>query len=55
MIDNDFKPWLLEVNMSPSLGCDSKLDFKVKSQLTADLFNLVGISNPAFQNSDDPE
>jgi len=23
MIDSDFKPWLIEINLSPSLACDS--------------------------------
>jgi tubulin polyglutamylase TTLL5 len=26
MIDSDFKPWLIEINLSPSLACDSQLD-----------------------------
>ncbi|THD19489.1 Tubulin polyglutamylase TTLL5 [Fasciola hepatica] len=33
----------LQVNLSPSLACDSPLDFKVKSHMITDLFNLVGI------------
>jgi len=31
MIDSSYKPWLLEVNLCPSLATDSPLDLKVKS------------------------
>jgi len=30
LIDSDFKPWLVEINLSPSLMCDSKLDMQIK-------------------------
>jgi len=43
IIDSELKPWLLEVNMSPSLSGDSPLDIKIKSTLTSDMFNLIGI------------
>lgn len=43
LIDDTLKPWLLEVNLTPSLGCDSPLDVRVKSALIADLLTLVGI------------
>lgn len=43
LIDNTLKPWLLEVNLSPSLGIDTPLDAKVKSSLLTDLLTLVGI------------
>ncbi|XP_044745642.1 tubulin polyglutamylase TTLL5 isoform X2 [Coccinella septempunctata] len=43
LIDDNFKPWLLEVNLSPSLGCDSPLDVRLKSAMMADLLTLVGI------------
>jgi len=43
MIDSDFKPWLIEINLSPSLACESQLDQQIKSQLVADVFNLVGV------------
>ena len=43
LIDDTLKPWLLEVNLSPSLNCDSPLDHSIKSNLIADLFTLAGI------------
>ena len=41
LIDSDLKPWLLEVNLSPSLNCDTVIDMKIKSALICDLLNLV--------------
>lgn len=43
LIDDTLKPWLLEVNLTPSLGCDSPLDVRLKSALISDLLTLVGI------------
>lgn len=43
LIDENLKPWLLEVNLSPSLGCDSPLDVRLKSAMLADLLTLVGL------------
>jgi hypothetical protein len=43
LIDDKHEPWLLEVNLSPSLACDSPIDQKIKSGVLADLFNLTGI------------
>lgn len=43
LIDSELKPWLLEVNLSPSLGCDTPLDTRIKSALLADLLTLVGL------------
>lgn len=34
---------MIEVNLSPSMGCDSPLDQKIKGNLIADLFTLVGV------------
>jgi len=42
LLDKKLKPWLLEVNVSPSLGSGSALDKKVKTSLLCDTFNLVG-------------
>lgn len=46
MLDDSFKPWLLEVNISPSLRSDSSLDYNVKSELIKDMFNVVGYRLP---------
>nr|VZI31245.1 unnamed protein product [Spirometra erinaceieuropaei] len=43
IVDENLRPWLLEVNLSPSLACDTPLDFKVKSSMLADLLTLAGI------------
>ncbi|CAH1980864.1 unnamed protein product [Acanthoscelides obtectus] len=43
LIDSNMKPWLLEVNLSPSLNCDSPLDVRLKSAMLADMLSLVGI------------
>ncbi|XP_036006259.1 tubulin polyglutamylase TTLL5 isoform X1 [Fundulus heteroclitus] len=43
LIDSNLKPWLLEVNLSPSLSCDAPLDLKIKASMIADMFSLVGL------------
>ena len=43
LIDSNFKAWLIEVNVNPSLHCSSPLDLNIKSDLIADTFNIVGI------------
>ena len=43
LLDENLKPWVLEVNMMPSLACDSELDFSIKAPLIADALNIVGI------------
>ena len=43
LLDSDLKPWLIEVNLSPSLSPDSPLDMTIKTNLLTDTYNLVGI------------
>lgn len=43
LLDNKLKPWLLEVNISPSLSSSSPLDKKIKTALICDSLNLVGV------------
>eukprot|EP00347_Sterkiella_histriomuscorum_P019885 403339939 len=40
---NKHLPWVLEINLSPSLACEAQLDFNIKSNLVADTLNLVQI------------
>ena len=50
MIDDAFKLWLLEVNITPSLRADSVLDFSVKNQLVKDILNTIGYQlSPRFR------
>uniref|UniRef100_A0A8C7PSI0 Tubulin--tyrosine ligase-like protein 5 n=1 Tax=Oncorhynchus mykiss TaxID=8022 RepID=A0A8C7PSI0_ONCMY len=44
LIDSNLKPWLLEVNLSPSLACDAPLDLKIKASMISDMFSIVGES-----------
>jgi hypothetical protein len=41
LIDQNLKPWLIEVNASPSMGVDSEVDVRVKGQMIADTVKLV--------------
>jgi hypothetical protein len=43
LLDENLKPWLLEVNMSPSMNTDTPLDVEIKTKLLVDFFNLVGL------------
>eukprot|EP00736_Rhodelphis_marinus_P011243 Rmarinus@m.3012 len=41
LLDDTYKPWLMEVNLSPSLSCDTPLDLKVKGHMISDLFSML--------------
>lgn len=43
LIDSDLKPWLVEINLSPSLACESPLDLTIKSNLISDTLTMVGV------------
>lgn len=44
IIDQSLRPWLLEVNVCPSLSSSSPFDKFVKSMLLSDTFHLVGFN-----------
>ncbi|XP_063312652.1 tubulin polyglutamylase TTLL5-like [Pelobates fuscus] len=43
LVDETLKPWLLEVNLMPSLVSDGPLELKIKSNLLADTLTLIGV------------
>ena len=43
LIDKKLKPWLLEVNVLPSLSSSSPFDKTVKTLLICDALTLIGI------------
>lgn len=43
MVDENLRPWLLEVNASPSLGASSREDANLKKQMIGDLFDVVDV------------
>ncbi|NXQ08586.1 TTLL4 polyglutamylase, partial [Vidua macroura] len=48
MLDENLKPWILEVNISPSLHSNSPLDVSIKGQMIRDLLNLAGFVLPSM-------
>ncbi|XP_031437614.1 tubulin polyglutamylase TTLL4 [Clupea harengus] len=46
MLDEKLKPWVLEVNISPSLHSNTALDVAIKGQMIRDVLNLAGFVLP---------
>ncbi|XP_012384914.1 tubulin monoglutamylase TTLL4 isoform X2 [Dasypus novemcinctus] len=51
MLDENLKPWVLEVNISPSLHSNSPLDISIKGQMIRDLLNLAGFVLPNAEDT----
>lgn len=51
LIDKNLKPWLIEVNASPSLVATTKDDFILKKHLFNDLINIILPSHWETQKS----
>lgn len=41
LLDNNLKPWLIEINASPSLSTTTPVDFNLKMNLINDIYNIV--------------
>lgn len=46
MLDATLKPWLIEVNISPSLHSASGMDHTIKGRMMRDVFNIAGFHLP---------
>jgi len=60
IIDENFKPWLLEVNASPSFTTDTPLDKSIKERAISDALRIMNITaenrlNPRRKNKIDGE
>jgi tubulin polyglutamylase TTLL2 len=51
LIDENLKPWLLEVNLSPQLNVDSQTDIDVKKPLLEDMLELIKIEQTMATNA----
>ena len=45
MLDADLKPWLIEVNASPSMSSDTQTDHDLKFGLLDDMLTVVDVEN----------
>ena len=46
IIDENIKPWILEVNSSPALGVECFVDAKVKTALVNDIIDVLKLQSP---------
>ncbi|KAK7493819.1 hypothetical protein BaRGS_00014960, partial [Batillaria attramentaria] len=45
LLDDELKPWLIEINASPSLTASGKEDYDLKSGLLHDVLNVLDLEN----------
>ena len=43
LIDDELKPWLIEVNASPSLSANTKEDYQLKCDMLHDCLDIVDV------------
>lgn len=44
LIDEDLKPWLIEINHTPSFATDTPIDFKIKKDIIADTIQILNMT-----------
>lgn len=52
LVDSDYKPWILEMNISPSMQAATEEDVVVKAPLIADLMNMWRLEFVAEDDAD---
>lgn len=55
LLDDKLKPWVIEVNRSPSFGTNSQIDFDIKARLLIDTFELLHLRSTDRQRSQQME
>lgn len=45
-MDSSLRPWLIEMNISPSLQSSTPVDVRVKAPLARDVLNMCGLQFP---------
>jgi hypothetical protein len=53
LIDANLKPWILEVNVLPSLSSSSVFDKRIKTMLVCDALTIVGLKGYDKQKLND--
>nr|CDS34255.2 tubulin polyglutamylase ttll4 [Hymenolepis microstoma] len=52
ILDSKLRPWLLEVNISPSFHTPSKIDNDIKTEVVVDLLNVAGFRLPPKEETE---
>lgn len=55
LLDSNMKPWLMEVNVCPSLNSSSMIDRRIKTTVMCDVMNLIGIQPYDRKRHDDEQ
>lgn len=53
LLDSKLRPWLLEVNASPSFGVDAELDLRIKQSVIERMFDKLGVCKKTGTQSSD--